>query len=128
MNRFKQAFMRFMQGRYGMDGLGNFLFVVSLICMFIAIIIRPLGFFYYIGFAILIYGYYRMMSRNVAKRYQENVKFSGFVGDIRQKFSVRKTHRIFKCPNCAQKIRVPKGKGRICIKCPKCRIEFIKKT
>ncbi len=40
----------------------------------------------------------------------------------------RKTHKIFKCPNCAQKIRVPKNRGKICIKCPNCRIEFIKKT
>ena len=40
----------------------------------------------------------------------------------------KKTHKIFKCPNCQQKIRVPRGKGRICIKCPRCRIEFIKKT
>lgn len=35
---------------------------------------------------------------------------------------------IFKCPNCGYKITAPKGNGTICIKCPKCRIEFSKKT
>lgn len=40
----------------------------------------------------------------------------------------RRTHKIFKCPNCSQKIRVPKHRGKICIKCPNCRIEFIRKT
>lgn len=48
--------------------------------------------------------------------------------DKQKKALDKRTHRIFKCPNCAQKIRVPKGKGRISIKCPRCRIEFIKKT
>ena len=45
-----------------------------------------------------------------------------------KKAADRKTHKIFKCPNCSQKIRVPKHRGRICIKCPQCRIEFVRKT
>ena len=82
-----------------------------------------------------IYTYFRMLSRNISRRYNENqiylkyrykviAKFNGFKARMRD----RKTHRVFKCPGCSQKIRVPRGKGRISIKCPKCRIEFIKRT
>ena len=84
---------------------------------------------------LLIYTYFRMLSRNISRRYNENqiylkyrykviAKFNGFKARMRD----RKTHRVFKCPGCSQKIRVPRGKGRISIKCPKCRIEFIKRT
>lgn len=128
MNKFKEKIVRFMQGRYGLDQLGRYLLAVSLILMVIFILIWPAKFLYFLALACLIYGYFRILSRNASKRYQENQKFVSFISGQKLKFSQRKTHRIFKCPNCSQKIRVPKGKGKICIKCPKCRIEFIKKT
>jgi predicted RNA-binding Zn-ribbon protein involved in translation (DUF1610 family) len=83
----------------------------------------------------IIYTYFRVFSRNISKRSEENERYLRFhykvVGKINKiKFRIadNKTHKIFKCPSCSQKIRVPRGKGRISIKCPKCRIEFIKKT
>jgi ribosomal protein L37AE/L43A len=39
-----------------------------------------------------------------------------------------KTHKYYRCTHCRQLIRVPRGKGKICISCPKCRTEFIKRT
>lgn len=128
MNKFSQKIMQFMQGRYGLDQLGRYLLYGSMLLLVISMLIRPLWFLYYFALACVIYCYFRILSRNISKRYQENQKFVSFISGQKLKFSQRKTHRIFKCPNCAQKIRVPKGKGKICIKCPKCRIEFIKKT
>lgn len=123
---------RFMSGRYGSDAFGNFLCVVSLICLVLGLFV---GIFYYIGLALLIYTYFRMLSRNVSKRYAENqmflqksagvhAKFARF----KQRFALRKTYRYFSCPRCKQQIRVPKSRGRISITCPKCGTQFIKKT
>ena len=83
----------------------------------------------------LIYAYFRMFSRNIYKRAAENQAFLKKTARIRSWFykqksmmAQRKTHRIFKCPTCKQKIRVPKGKGRIEIRCPKCSTTFIKNS
>jgi len=91
--------------------------------------------FYVIGWAFVIYSYYRMFSRQTYKRALENQKFLQHTSKIRgffakQKYMAtqRKTHHIYKCPNCKQKIRVPKGKGKIEIRCPKCQTTFIKKS
>lgn len=121
-----------MSGRYGNDAFGNFLCVASLICLVLGFFV---GIFYYIGLALLIYTYFRMFSRNIPKRYAENQKYlqmsagvkTKFV-QIKQRFALRKTYRYFSCPRCKQQIRVPKGRGRISITCPKCGTQFIKKT
>lgn len=134
MSRFRQKVMQFMQGRYGADQFSRFLIYLSLILLVITLFCRN-NFIYYIAVIVLFYSYFRMLSRNISRRYAENQKYLSLrykvVGKfnwIRLRIKDSKTHRIFKCPSCSQKIRVPKGKGRISIKCPKCRIEFIKKT
>lgn len=134
MSKFRQKVMQFMQGRYGADQFSKFLIYLSLILLVITLFCRN-NFIYYIAVIVLFYSYFRMLSRNISKRYAENqsylslrYKVVGKFNWIKLRIKDSKTHRIFKCPSCSQKIRVPKGKGRISIKCPKCRIEFIKKT
>ena len=137
MSRFKESFIRFMQGRYGVDALGKTINIVSLILLVLALFTR-FSLLYFLGIALIIYEYYRMFSRNIQKRYQENQKFLTFkykmaikFGKIKNIFKPRadaKAHRIYKCPSCKQKVRVPKGRGRIEITCPKCKEKFIKKT
>lgn len=134
MNRFRQSFSRFMYGRYGMDQLSRFLSYVVLALIIITFFLHN-RLLYTIALVGIVYIYYRMFSRNISRRSAENEKYMKYHYRCMTKFNQlracikdSKTHRIFKCPSCGQKIRVPKGKGRISIKCPKCRIEFIKKT
>ena len=84
-----------------------------------------------IAVAVLIYSYFRIFSRNIARRQAENQKFLKITAPVRSLFgkkSADKTHRIFSCPKCGQKMRVPMGKGKIEITCPNCRNKFIKRS
>lgn len=128
----KDKIRRFMMGRYGMDAFGKFLMVVVLILWILDMFLGS-KILYSWALLLMIYVYYRMFSRNTAKRYQENLKYLQIKNKIISKFKgqqsqmkQRKTHHIYHCPNCKQKIRIPKGKGRICITCPKCKTEFTK--
>lgn len=123
-----------MYGRYGVDSLGKFTVVLALILIILARIFDS-GIFSMISWICLIFAYYRMFSRNIYKRSAENQKFLSKTSGIRTWFykqknlmAQRKTHHIYKCPTCRQKIRVPRGKGRIEIRCPKCNTKFIKKS
>jgi hypothetical protein len=125
-----------MQGRYGMDDLNRCLYWSFLVLFILELIIpfRPvkavLG---WVTLAIIIWETFRMFSRNIPKRYSENLKFLDMTAGLRRamrlnrrKFDDRKTYRYFKCPGCGQEVRVPKGKGRIRITCPKCHQSFEK--
>lgn len=123
-----------MYGRYGVDSLGKFLVALAFITIILGNITDK-GIFSLISWGLLIYAYYRMFSKQVYKRASENQVFLSKTSKIRSWFykeknlmAQRKTHRIYKCPTCKQKIRVPKGKGRIEICCPKCNTKFIKKS
>lgn len=128
-----------MEGRYGVDAFARFTMIVALACIVVSIffpgrsVIGAL--LNTIGLLAIIYTYFRMLSRNIQKRYSENERYLAVTSGIRQRFNreknmmqQRKTHHIYTCPSCGQKIRIPRGKGRIEIDCPKCHTKFIKKS
>lgn len=130
----KERIRRFMAGRYGIDELSKLCTGVSLIIMMISVFTRW-TIFYVLGLALLLYAYWRAFSKNVAKRYEENQKYRSWRYQQVVKWEQwkkqregRKIYRYYNCPQCKQKVRVPKGKGKICITCPKCRKEFVKRT
>lgn len=134
----KERIMRFMQGRYGVDPFSKFLLVAGLVVVFLSAALGNRGIgtvFYLIGWILIIYCYFRMFSRNVSKRYAENEAFLAKTNGIRNFFrkqkymwQQRKVYHIYKCPGCGQKIRIPKGKGKIEVRCPKCNTTFIKNS
>lgn len=129
----REKLQRFMWGRYGNDNLNQVLMAFAMICLILSIFFR--GPFYLLALIAMVYAYFRMFSRNIAKRSAENRLFlqktqklrAGFQKKKRE-FGQRKQYHIYKCPNCKQKIRVPRGRGRIAITCRKCGTEFIKKS
>lgn len=130
----KERMQRFMAGRYGNDQLNQFIFIVAIISMVLEIITRQ-SLFYTLTLVLLILAYVRVFSRNINKRYEENMKFLQKKDAILNKFrkqkyyaAQRRNYHIYTCPQCKQKIRIPKGEGKISITCPKCRTSFIKKS
>ena len=129
----KEKLYRFMMGRYGNDQFNRFLMILAMIC-FVLSLFRIPG-VYLIGLFCLVYVYFRMLSRNTYKRSLENNKYLQYEYKVKRWFSgvkrnmqQRRTHHIYKCPSCRQKIRIPRGKGKIEIRCPKCGQTFIKKS
>ena len=125
---------RFMYGRYGVDRLAIALLVLNILLDIIAglLAFRPLRF---VALAILAIAVYRIFSRNISARYAENQKFLAYYNPaaawVRTKWSMlqsMRTHKFFRCPACSQKLRVPRGKGRISVTCTKCRTTFIGKS
>ena len=119
-------FRRFMQGRYGNDKLNTTLLVVGVGASVLSMLL-PFKYvkivLWVISYLLLVLAILRAFSRNVYKRYQENRRFLQLMEQTRDK-----DHKYYKCPRCRQPVRVPRGKGKISITCPKCREKFIRKT
>ena len=130
----KEKFMRFMYGRYGVDTLGKYSLGAGLATMVLSIVFDSYTLSLLSWFFIIL-TYFRMFSRNQYKRSSENQTFLNktyklrtWFGKQKNMMAQRKTHHIYRCPGCKQKIRVPRGKGRIEIRCPKCHTTFIKNS
>lgn len=125
-SNFKVGMQRFMYGRYGHDRLNMALLmlglVLCLICMFVHSVMWDL-LLTLASYVLLIWAMYRCFSRNTYKRYQENRRFLLMIDRIKDR-----DNRYFSCPKCHQTVRVPRGKGKISITCPKCKEKFVKKT
>lgn len=124
----------FMRGRNGADQLSFAILILYFIITIIASLFR-IPYLNYVTIILMVWCFFRMFSKNRAKRAQENAIFMGKIYPIqnawrtkRKEWRERKTHKFFSCPNCKQRLRVPKGKGKITITCPKCKTKFDKRT
>lgn len=128
----KEKFMRFMYGRYGIDSLGKFTIGLGLFFIIVSNFSHS-AVFPTLAWVCILVAYFRMFSRQISKRAAENQwylnktrKIRSWLAKQKNYFQQRKTHHIYTCPSCRQKIRVPKGKGKIEIRCPKCSATFIR--
>ena len=126
MKKISAFFQRFMMGRYGTDKLNMAILGTGVVLCVVTMFVRQptvVMALTTLSYILMIWAIFRMFSRNTYKRYQENRKFLRFIERIKDR-----EHRYFDCPRCHQPVRVPRGKGKIAITCPKCKEKFIKKT
>jgi DNA-directed RNA polymerase subunit RPC12/RpoP len=122
-----------MYGRNGVDHLSIAFFVIGVI---VSVIVSFINVPFINLLPLIPYGYsfFRILSRNVSKRRDENSKFQRWWNPIQRSFTRKfaqikdKDHKYYSCPSCSATLRVPKGKGKITITCPNCRHEITKKT
>ena len=129
----RNAIQRFMYGRYGNDPLNLFLMGLYLLLylLFLFTHAEPL---YFMSFVLLAVTLLRLLSRNIPRRRAENAKFMKAAGPVISWFHMRrnirrdKEHVYFKCPSCGQRLRVPRGRGKITVTCRSCGASFQEKS
>lgn len=135
----KERFARFMAGRNGNDQLNTFLLYVVCASIILGLILKKVAFlgslFNTLGLAALVLLYFRMLSKNINRRSEENGKFIrmkykvfGYLKAIKERWVQRKDYKFFTCPSCRAVLRVPRGHGKIKIVCRKCGNTFIGKS
>lgn len=125
---------RFMNGRYGVDELSIVMLIISLVFMIIGSLSSKLFILRLISDVFIVLYAFRILSKNIYKRQQEYYKYlniknkaTGFIKAKSNRTKDLKTYKYFKCPNCKQKLRVPRGNGKITITCSKCKTQFKEK-
>ncbi|PXV84607.1 hypothetical protein C8E03_12410 [Lachnotalea glycerini] len=128
----KEKIRHFMAGRYGVDELTRFILLLDCLLMVFSLLLRNSVMNFICIFLILLC-YLRMFSKNYSQRFKENQMYLKYYDRFANKYASVKyaiqqhgIYHIYKCPSCKQKIRIPKGKGKISITCPKCNKQFIK--
>lgn len=126
MKRISQWLRRFMTGRYGTDKLNMYILGGGLVACLLALFIPVSAvnlLLTLLSYVLMIWAIFRTLSRNTYRRYQENRKFLMLLDRVKDR-----KHKHFSCPKCHQPVRVPRGKGKIAITCPKCSERFIRKS
>ena len=128
----RERLSTFFSGRTGTDELNRFLSIMALVLVILG---RFVSFLNSLGLVLLIFCLIRMFSKNLYKRSQENraylekrTTFLNWFKKTKRRVLQTKTHHFYKCSSCKAELRVPRGKGKISITCPKCHNVFTKKS
>lgn len=134
MNNLKDKFRRFMVGRYGTDELNRFILTIVLVMVLCNLLLRS-GLLVWTELLLLLLSYLRMFSQNTGARFKENQTFLNIrfraqetAKNLKPRIEEARKYKIFKCPNCGQKLRIPRGHGKISIHCRKCGCDFERRS
>lgn len=123
-----------LEQRNGLDHLSQFIFAVFSTVAILGICVKNVVVIL-VGMAGIGYGFFRMLSSDIYLRKRENRIFLAWIAKIDyiiqfKKFNreMKKDYKYFRCKKCKNKLRVPRGKGKIEITCPACGNKFIRKT
>ena len=136
--RLSNAMARFMYGRNGSDQLNMALLAAYLLIWLLQALFGQ-SFAVRTALEVLaavvaVIVVYRTFSRNLEKRREENARFLGWWLPVKNRISTArqqgkdKDHKYFICKNCKAVCRVPAGKGKVEITCPKCGGKIIGKS
>lgn len=130
LEKFRNAVYRFMYGRNGIDELSNFLLKVGLFVLIPTLFVGGTArlILDLLFWAITIYCYFRVFSKNISKRQAENQWFLSKMNYNKTRVKQAKQYRFYDCPKCHTHLRVPRGAGKITITCKKCGYQFDKKA
>ena len=136
----REKLSRIFSGRQGMDEFSKALFWMGLVCMLLSVLtVNVLKgvfslLFNWLGLMLLIFSFIRAFSRRLGQREAENNAYLALRQKQRhnrqaawERRAQRKDFCFFKCPGCGVMLRVPRGKGKIHIKC-KCGYTLYRKT
>ena len=129
----RRSMARFMAGRYGGDQL-NLLLVALYVIAYLVFLFTRMLIFEVVGLILVVLSLYRSLSRDLERRRAENARFLQAVRPVLRRWNALRSrahdreHRYFKCPNCGQLMRVPRGKGRITVHCRACGAAFEEKS
>ena len=124
--KLRTGLSRFMMGRYGTDKLNTAILLAGVAISILTAFIKNNALdmlLTLVAYGLMFWAIFRSLSRNTYQRYQENRKYLQLVDRVKDR-----QHRYYNCPRCRQVVRVPRGKGKISITCPKCQEKFVKKT
>ena len=126
IQRMGYGLRNFMVGRYGTDKLNMVILSAGLVVCLVSTFIDSAKvnlLLTAVSYGLMIWVLYRSFSRNTYKRFQENRKFLQLIDRVKDR-----EHRYYDCPKCRQMVRVPRGKGKIAITCPRCKEKFVRKS
>ena len=129
----RNFFSRIFYGKNGIDALGILTWVAT-IALAIAVVFSHNVVVYVVFVALFALSVFRTLSKNIAARQKENRVFLNIINKFRFPSRGQKSvdaklldvtdYKLFTCPSCGQKVRIPKGHGKVEIVCPKCKNSF----
>lgn len=141
MNKFFQWIGNIMKQSNRPDDLSRFLLKAGVIIGVLGVVFSN-KLLLWLGFSAIIILYIRIFSKDKQRYYQENQTYLKYknrflrffqkktqtIQNKKNTLKQKKTHRFYKCPECGQKVRIPKGRGKVTITCPSCGNKFVKKS
>ena len=133
----RERLARFMAGRNGADNLSRAVMLLAFILFILSLFFSDwlAQLLLTLAVAGIVYVYFRMFSKNVARRREENSRYLAKTASLRsyfrsfgERWRQRRDYKFFRCPMCRTLLRVPRGKGKIKIVCRKCGNSFIRNT